>query len=95
MTWKEMLEKERRWVKRVLIVDFYHCIRLTKNPKHRIEDTAKYFNISKGAVSESILLAAQIKTNPQLEHNSRNTALRIIRNGTKKQPSMEQSQTQL
>lgn len=89
MTWKQMYEREPkiRWYKRVLIIDFVHCIRLLRNPKHRIEDTARYFGISKSLCCENMLLAKAIKLDESLETKSRTVALIAMRRSPKQQPS--------
>jgi hypothetical protein len=79
MTYKEQFEREKRWYKRVVILDFYHNSKLFHNKKWKVADTAKIFGISVGHCSESIMLCNAIKEQPELEKLSRNQALKHIR----------------
>lgn len=75
-----MYEKENRWYKKVLIIDFVHCIHLHRGDE-KLSFTARYFDISISKVSEDIKLAKAIKENPLLEQMSRNGALQVVRSG--------------
>jgi len=56
MTAKEKFVKCKDWKCRVKIINLLHCFMQVKRKKWGMRDTARYFNISLGAVSEAILL---------------------------------------
>jgi len=55
------------WQERVKQVELYHYSRIKENIKHRLEDTARELNRSKGRVSEDLQLATYMKTHPRVE----------------------------
>jgi hypothetical protein len=79
MTYQEALAKERRWNKRVLIINLFHMRMLLRKKKWSLRKTAKKLNISLGQVSESIRLARAILDRPELELMKRNDAMKEIK----------------
>lgn len=77
MKFKDALIEANTWQRRVALISFYHNMRLAKNRKWKLIDSAKYFKVSIGLISESLLLSEnwdEIK-----ECQSRNEALKRIR----------------
>lgn len=79
MTFKEKLEKEKRWCEKIFIIALYHNSKLYHNNKWKIIDTANYFDVSIGQISEALKLCEAIKKYPALENLSRNQALKKLR----------------
>jgi len=79
MTYREALEKERRWHKRALTIYLYHNLMLLKKKHWTIRDTAKKLEMSIGMISESIRLATAMIDNPELEKMKRKDALKLIK----------------
>jgi hypothetical protein len=77
MTFKESYNKAKTWQHRAIIVSLYHNKQLIINKKWRIADSAKYFQVSTGMVSESIKLSERFDEIGEIE--SRNEALKRIR----------------
>jgi hypothetical protein len=55
------------WQERVQITERVHKSHLVENAKWRLEDTAKELLRSEGRVSEDLLLASWMKTDPKVE----------------------------
>jgi hypothetical protein len=80
MTFRDKYRKETKWNHKVLIMEIFHLARSTNSGKWTILDTAKYFGVSMGLVSENLKLARAIhKDQSVLEAKDRQTALEIIR----------------
>lgn len=79
MTFTEALQKERRWYKRVIIINLYHKQMILKKKKWGQRETAKKLSLSLGAVSEAIKLATAILDDNSLESLTREEALLKIR----------------
>jgi hypothetical protein len=60
MTFKEKYHKEKEWLNKVVVMEVYHLHKLCSNKKWKISDTAKYFGVSKGLVSENLNLAENL-----------------------------------
>lgn len=81
MTFKEALQKEKKWHRRALIISLYHNKMCLARKKWTLRLTAMKLHISLGFVAESVKLAKAINENNKLENLTRAEALREIRNG--------------
>lgn len=74
---KSDYDGEKRWYVKVLLMRVYHLQQKKDYSRWRIQDTARYFDVSIGLVSENLKLAryySRIKSCPNREE-----ALRKIR----------------
>jgi hypothetical protein len=77
VTYAVAYRKAKEWQKKVKIIAVYHTIRCVKKKSWRVRDTAEYFKLSIGNVSENLYLAenwSKIR-----EMGSRNKALKHLR----------------
>jgi hypothetical protein len=72
-------DREKRWYKKVLLIDMYHCAMILTTDGWKVSDTAMFFNISVGAASEAITLSKAITEDSRLTRLSRNKALQTVR----------------
>lgn len=79
MTYREKFHNITEWKHKVLIVELFHLLRLSKAPKWREEDTAKYFNVSIALVSENLRLARALKIGIIDGCTSRDKAIKLLR----------------
>jgi len=77
MSIKDEYEKSKQWNVKVLLMNVFHIQRKVEDKKWRIRDTANYFEVSMGLVSENLKLAKQIKVLKKC--SNREEALRKIR----------------
>ena len=76
MTFREKYSIEKTWQGKITIVELYHLASQSKDKKWTIEDTAHYFRVSSGLVSENLKIARMIHSNPLiLNCKSRQEAL--------------------
>lgn len=77
MTYRESYINAKTWQKRVALIATFHGARLMRNPDWKLTDSAKYFGLSLGLISESLNLS---KHWDQIEScQSRSEALRKIK----------------
>lgn len=57
MTHKEKFHRSTDWKERVLTVEFFHLLMLSKHTKWTVKSTAEYFNVSMALVSENLKIA--------------------------------------
>lgn len=77
MTYRNAYKRANKWQQRVRIIAVYHTVRSLKKKSWRVRDTANYFQLSIGNVSENLYLAenwSKIR-----EFTSRNKALKKLR----------------
>lgn len=77
--YKEKFDNETDWRKKVLIVEFFHLLQLTKHPSWRVRDTAFVLNKSIGLISEDLMLAKAIQSGEIEECTSRHKAIKLLR----------------
>lgn len=79
-SFKERYDKEKIWHKKVLVMEIFHLTMCEKSKGHwPIRNTAKYFDVSIGLVSENLKLADAINHRVDLETLSRKQALAKIK----------------
>lgn len=57
MTYRESYIIAKDWKRRVAIIATFHGARLIKSPNWKLTDSAKYFGLSIGLISESLNLS--------------------------------------
>lgn len=82
MTFRDAFRKTGDWQRKVAILSLFHNARLLRNREWKLVDTAKYFKISLGHVSENLKLAIHQEEVKFCE--SRNKALQQLRDARKK-----------
>lgn len=81
MTYRERYHKCMLWYEKISIMSILHLSMCNQVKDWRIVDTAKYFGVSKGLVSENLKLSKLMHKYPQLEKcYSRQNALRTSKN---------------
>ena len=76
ITFFEKYHQTDSWYEKVIILEIYHCVRLSKNPQWTMGETAKDFNVSIGLVSENLRIAeAMHKDKDLINVGSRQKAL--------------------
>jgi hypothetical protein len=80
ISFKEQFDKERLWDKRSVIIEIYHLSMTSKNKGWGVVETANYFKVSIGHVSENLKLARALHRDPTLadRHKTRYKALAEI-----------------
>lgn len=79
MTFLEKYKKVQRWHEKAIIMEIFHLTMKGKG-KWTLTQTAEYFGVSIGLVSENLKLAGAIHHNHQiLLINSREEALKKLR----------------
>ena len=77
MTYRESYIIEKDWKRRIALIAMFHGARLIRNQNWKLTDSAKYFGLSLGLISESLHLS---KHWDQIEScKSRSEALRKIK----------------
>jgi hypothetical protein len=77
LTYRESYILAKDWKRRVALIATFHGARLTRNPNWKLTDSAKYFGLSLGLISESLNLS---KHWDKIENcQSRSEALRRIK----------------
>jgi len=79
MTYKEKFHRETNWKHRVLTVEFFHLLMLSRHAKWTLEETAKYFGVSIALVSENLKLAHALGEGKLEECKSRDKALKELK----------------
>lgn len=83
ITARDRYHHSHSWRTRVRIIAFYHGAMMLKREQWNMRLTARYFNISLGAVSEAVLLANYLPIISKVK--TRTKALYILRsNGVTK-----------
>lgn len=77
MTFKSAYEKASTWQRRITIISLYHNARKAKDKNWKLTDSANYFGLSIGLISESINLSEHWDV--VKDCGSRNEALKRIR----------------
>jgi len=77
ISFKEQFDGEKLWYKRVVIIELYYLAMRNKDKSWGVRETAKYFKISLGHVSENLKLAKALHKDPSLaeRHKTRYKAL--------------------
>lgn len=77
MKYKEKFKLSHNWKEKIFLVSMFHSKQLlrTKN-KWKVRDTANYFNVSIGLISENLMLAREIESIDDCK--SRASALRKL-----------------
>lgn len=81
MNFRDKYKKEKTWHRKVMVMEIFHLAMKASEKKHwTITDTARYFKVSTGLVSENLKLARAIYNDFTLiSCDSRQDALEIIR----------------
>lgn len=80
MTFIERYQECKAWHEKVLVMGLYHLAQRRRNSNDwTILDTAHYFNVSTGLVSENLRLHRAIDNNIKLTKFTREQALRVIK----------------
>jgi len=90
MTLKEAYLKEEIWHRKIIIVSLYHNAQLLKMGSQNLIETAKYFEISIGLVSENLMLNKHYEEIKDCK--SRNEGLQKLRGKTKNDNITEDNQ---
>lgn len=61
MTYKEQYEAHIKWQDKVAIMSLFHHLQMASHKKWILNDTAKYFDVAIGLVSENIRLAMNLE----------------------------------
>lgn len=77
MTFTEAFHSARTWQRKVVLVSLFHNARLMKNKHWTLTNSAKYFNVSIGLISENLKLSELFE---EVKHcKSRNEALKRLK----------------
>lgn len=68
MTYREQYNSHSKWQERVLVMNLFHCLQVAHQKKWGMKDTAEYFGVSIGLVSENLLLAVRMKDCAQFDY---------------------------
>ena len=79
MTFKDRYNQCESWHEKVLVMGLYHLAQQNRYNEWTIRDTADYFDVSTGLVSENLRLYKEIDNNIKLIKLTREQALRSIR----------------
>ena len=66
VSFKEQYERLTKWQDRATLIGLYHTAKCMQIPGWRVLDTAAYFEVSIGLVSEDIRLGKELDSNPKL-----------------------------
>ena len=66
MTFYDRYASEDTWHGRAMIMEIYHLAQSRRNKTWTIRNTADYFEVSMGLVSENLRLAQSIHAKPEL-----------------------------
>jgi hypothetical protein len=77
LTYRESYVHEKDWKRRVALIATFHGARLAKDKNWKLTDSAKYFGLSIGLISESLNLSKHWDLIESC--NSRSEALRRIK----------------
>jgi hypothetical protein len=66
MTLREKYYRVDKWHERVTLMELHHLRMKAQNPKYTLSQTAHYFGVSMGLVSENLRLALIFHTQPAL-----------------------------
>jgi len=82
LTFRERYKKEIRWEAKASVIELFHLLSKERNKSWTIENTAKYFGVSSGLISEDLKLARAIHDDQLiLQCPSRQKALKKLNNG--------------
>ena len=82
MTLREKYYRVNSWSDKVTVMELHHLRMKHQNPKYTISQTALYFGVSLGLVSENLRLASLMHTTPEILHcANRQEALKYISAG--------------
>lgn len=80
MTFSDRYNQCKNWYEKVLVMGLYHTAQCKRNNDNwTVKDTAEYFDVSTGLVSENLKLHKNIDENIKLTKFTREQALRMIR----------------
>ena len=78
MTYREKFHRSSLWHEKVTVIELYH-LKMLSQGKWNISDTANYFDVSLGLISENLKLAQAIHNDHTiLNCKSRQEALRHL-----------------
>jgi hypothetical protein len=77
MTFREAYKNSSDWKRRINLISLYHYTRVHKSKDWKLTDSANYFGVSIGLISESLNLCKNWDV--IRECNSRNEALKKVK----------------
>lgn len=77
MTYREKYKSTTDWKQKILVMEMFHLLMLSKHKNWHLENTAKYFGVSIGLVSENLSLAHVMDEVENCE--SRVKALKVLK----------------
>ena len=80
MTYREKFRQSIDWRTKVLTMELFHLLMLSKKREWNLTSTARYFGVSIALVSENLKLSGPLKDGLLDECNSRDKALKLLRN---------------
>jgi hypothetical protein len=79
MDYRKEYDETKEWHRKVCLIHLYHSHQLLHDKRWTLINTAVYFGVSIGLVSENIKLAKAIDTRPELmKCDSRQKALNVL-----------------
>lgn len=79
MTFREKYRVSDSWQAKILVMSLYHTIQLARRKRWTERDTAEYFGVSIGLVSENLKIANHMDREDSIRNaQSRQDALRKI-----------------
>lgn len=79
MSFKDRYNQCKTWHEKVLVMGLYHLAQQNRCNGWTVKDTALYFDVSNGLVSENLKLHKSIDNDIRLTKYTREYALRLIR----------------
>lgn len=81
MTFRDKYTKpDLTWADKASIMEIFHLTMLNRQGRWTVKQTAKYFRVSNGLVSENLKLADALHHSPELaKYSSRKAALAILK----------------
>lgn len=83
MTYRDKFHSLENWKQKVLLVELFHLLMLSKRKGWNATKTANYFKVSIALVSENLKLAVHLRNGILDECKSRDKALKRLRNDIK------------
>lgn len=80
MKYRDKYSQCEAWFEKVSVMSIFHLTMCNRDKTWTVRDTAQYFGVSAGLVSENLKLAKHMSTNAQLKDEvSRQAALKKVK----------------